>query len=205
MRSFFIRGALFHTLAAWHVLLMMLSLEKQFVPGLPKLKSSIVIASCIEILKPSPYRINPPCPLVPECGGCQLQHIEYSHQLYWKAAIIKECLERIGGIENPPVPFPLPSPSFFHYRCRANLKIVAGQNLRIGFYRRGTHQIIPVKECPLLVPELNHALACCWRVAEEHPLLFSGASDVNLVIQQHFPAGAHRSQERLYGYSTGGS
>jgi len=39
----------------------------------------------------------------------------------------------LAAFENPPVPFPLPSPSFFHYRCRANLKIVAGQNLRIGF------------------------------------------------------------------------
>jgi len=146
-----------------------------------EIKKHYCIASCIEILKPSPYRINPPCPLVPECGGCQLQHIEYSHQLYWKAAIIKECLERIGSIQNPPVPLPLPSPSFFHYRCRANLKIVAGQNLRIGFYRRGTHQIIPVKECPLLITELNHALSGCWLAAEEHPLLFSGASDVNLV------------------------
>jgi 23S rRNA (uracil1939-C5)-methyltransferase len=146
-----------------------------------EIKKQYFVASCIEILKPSPYRINPPCPLVPACGGCQLQHIDYSHQLYWKAAIIKECLERIGGIANPPVLVPLPSPSFFHYRCRANVKIVAGQNPLIGFYRRGTHQIIPVKECPLLVPELNHALACCWRVAQEHPRLFSGASDLHLL------------------------
>jgi 23S rRNA (uracil1939-C5)-methyltransferase len=146
-----------------------------------EIKKQYFVASCIDILKPSPYRINPPCSLVPECGGCQLQHIEYSHQLYWKAAIIKECLERIGGIKNPPVPLPLPSPSFFHYRCRANVKIVAGQNPLIGFYRRGTHQIIPVKECPLLVPELNHALACCWRVAQEHPRLFSGASDLHFL------------------------
>ena len=146
-----------------------------------ELKKQYFIASHIEILKPSPYRINPQCPLVPECGGCQLQHIEYSHQLYWKAAIIKECLERIGGIENPPVLLPLPSSSFFHYRCRATVKIVTGQNPLIGFYRRGTHQIIPVKECPLLAPQLNHALACCWLVAEEQPRLFSEASDLNIL------------------------
>jgi 23S rRNA (uracil1939-C5)-methyltransferase len=152
-----------------------------------EVKKQYFLASCIEILKPSPYRRNPQCPLVPECGGCQLQHIEYSHQLYWKAAIIKECLERIGGIENPPVLFPLPSPSFFHYRCRANVKIVTGQNPLIGFYRRGTHQIIPVKECPLLVPPLNHALTCCWRVAEEHPRLFSGASDLHLLYSSTSP------------------
>jgi len=146
-----------------------------------ELKKQYFIASHIEILKPSPYRINPQCPLVPECGGCQLQHIEYSHQLYWKAAIIKECLERIGGIENLPVLRPRPSPCLFHYRCRANVKIMTGQNLLIGFYRRGTHQIIPVKECPLLAPQLNHALACCWRVAEEHPRLFAKASDLHLL------------------------
>ena len=146
-----------------------------------ELKKQYFIASHIEILKLSPYRINPQCPLVPECGGCQLQHLEYGHQLYWKAEIIKECLKRIGGIENLSVLRPLPSPSLFHYRCRTNLKIVTGQNPLIGFYRRGTHQIIPVKECPLLTPQLNYALASCWRIAEEHPRLFTKASDLHLL------------------------
>jgi 23S rRNA (uracil1939-C5)-methyltransferase len=146
-----------------------------------EIKKQYFRTSCIEILKPSPYRRNPRCPLVPECGGCQLQHVDYSHQLYWKAAIVKECLERIGGIQNPPVLPPLPSPSLFHYRCRANVKVASGQKPLIGFYQRATHQIIPVRECPLLVPLLNHALACCWRAVEENPRLFARASDLHIL------------------------
>ena len=155
--------------------------EETVCARISEIKKQYAVASLIEILKPSPYRINPPCPLVPECGGCQLQHIAYSHQLYWKTAAIKECLERIGRIKNPLVLPPLPSPSVFRYRSRANLKFLPGQNPLIGFYRRGTHQIIPVHECPLLVPELNNALADCWLSAKEHPRLFSGATDLHLV------------------------
>jgi 23S rRNA (uracil1939-C5)-methyltransferase len=146
-----------------------------------EIKKQYAVALLMEILHPSPHRINPPCPLVPECGGCQLQHIEYNHQLYWKAAIIKECLERIGSIKHPTLLSPLPSPSFFHYRSRAVLRSTAGQNPLIGFYRHGTHQIISVQECMLLVPELNYALAECWRVANEHSHLFSSASDLQLL------------------------
>ncbi len=143
-----------------------------------EIKKHYLEASCCEIVQPSPHRITPPCLYVGECGGCHFQHIEYSHQLQLKAEIVHDCLKRIAGIEDPPVQFPLPSPSVFHYRTRANLKISTSPSIRIGFYRRRTHEIIAVNNCRLLAPALNQALAHCWRVLKEQPEVFANATDL---------------------------
>ncbi len=144
-------------------------------------KKQFLIASCCEIIKPSPHRIEPRCPFVAECGGCNFQHIAYGHQLHLKADIVKDCLTRIGGIGSPAVELPLPSPAVFQYRTRANLKISTTPAIRIGFYRRRSHEIIPVTGCQLLVPPLNQALAYCWQVISEQPRDFAKATDLCLI------------------------
>ena len=54
-------------------------------------------AKLLEILKPSPCRVEPACPVARQCGGCQLQHCSYEKQLEWKEEKIANCLRRIGG------------------------------------------------------------------------------------------------------------
>jgi len=51
----------------------------------------------LDILVPSPYRVEPECPVSRQCGGCQLQHCSYEKQLEWKEEKIANCLRRIGG------------------------------------------------------------------------------------------------------------
>lgn len=51
----------------------------------------------LDILTPSPYRVEPECPVARQCGGCQLQHCSYEKQLEWKEEKIANCLRRIGG------------------------------------------------------------------------------------------------------------
>jgi 23S rRNA (uracil1939-C5)-methyltransferase len=55
-------------------------------------------ASILEIREPSPARVTPPCPVFGRCGGCSLQHMEYSRQLAWKADAVREAFSRIAGI-----------------------------------------------------------------------------------------------------------
>ena len=50
------------------------------------------------------------------CGGCHYQHIAYPAQLAAKTAILREQLERLGGIKEPPIMLPVPSPSPWNYR-----------------------------------------------------------------------------------------
>lgn len=64
-----------------------------------KMKKHFGYARMIEIIHPSPDRIEPPCPVAGRCGGCQLQHCSYERQLLWKQEKIANCLRRIGGLD----------------------------------------------------------------------------------------------------------
>ena len=65
----------------------------------------------VEILQASPERIQPRCKHFGQCGGCYYQHMPYEMQLKIKADILRDQLQRIGKIENPPIQPTLSSPN----------------------------------------------------------------------------------------------
>ncbi len=81
-----------------------------------KKKKAYAEALLVELLTPSPHRIQPPCPYAGYCGGCQWQHVAYEKQLDFKRDQVVEPLEHIGGLKNPPVHQVLPSEKVFGYR-----------------------------------------------------------------------------------------
>lgn len=112
-----------------------------------------------EIISPSPTRRIPLCPYFGTCGGCQLQHLEYSAQLAAKAEFVRESLWRIGGIAWEQE-IKVRSASEWDYRSRAEIKLArdAAGSLNIGFFRAGTHEVCDVAECPILLPSANRQL-----------------------------------------------
>lgn len=62
-----------------------------------KTKKNFAYGKLLEIIQPSPDRVEPLCPVARQCGGCQLQHCSYERQLIWKEQKIANCLRRIGG------------------------------------------------------------------------------------------------------------
>ena len=50
---------------------------------------------------PSAHRVDAPCPYYGECGGCQLQHVDYAHQLELKAEIVRDAMRRQDGARSP--------------------------------------------------------------------------------------------------------
>lgn len=62
-----------------------------------KARKNFGYVKLLDILTPSPYRVEPECPVSRQCGGCQLQHCSYDRQLEWKEEKIANCLRRIGG------------------------------------------------------------------------------------------------------------
>ncbi len=63
-----------------------------------KVKKNFGYGKLLEILQPSPARLEPACPVAKQCGGCQLQHLSYEGQLAYKTQEVQDDLERIGGI-----------------------------------------------------------------------------------------------------------
>jgi len=117
-------------------------------------KGNVCFASIIEIIEPSPHRIEPPCLYFGRCGGCDFQQMTYQAQLDAKAEIIKDCLRRIAKIENAPEFQITPAPNEWHYRSRAQWQYDADQK-HLGYYESGSRRVCDVAECAVLVPELQ--------------------------------------------------
>ena len=66
-------------------------------------------ATLVELVAPGPGRRPPPCPHYERCGGCTLEHLEYTEQLRWKGRMVADALVRIGHrVTDPPPVEPSP-------------------------------------------------------------------------------------------------
>jgi tRNA/tmRNA/rRNA uracil-C5-methylase (TrmA/RlmC/RlmD family) len=118
-------------------------------------------AELLEVLEPSPDRVEPPCPHFGpgRCGGCAWQHVRPGAQADLKARLVREQLAHLGGLDDVPVrptlrpASPPGEPEGFGYRERATL--TAAPDGRLGFLRAGSHQVHPVDRCPLLAGGLQ--------------------------------------------------
>lgn len=121
-----------------------------------KTKKNYGFARVEEILEPSKDRVEPKCPVARPCGGCTLQHLSYDKQLEYKFNKVKNCLERIGGlngIEEKMEPiYGMEEP--FYYRNKAQFPVGTDKegNLVTGFYAGRTHSIIDCTHCAIQHP-----------------------------------------------------
>jgi 23S rRNA (uracil1939-C5)-methyltransferase len=142
-------------------------------------RGKVSFASIVEVIEPSPLRIEPPCPYFGRCGGCDFQQLDYSAQLEAKVEIIRDCLRRIARLEPPAEIAITPSPLEWRYRARAQWQHDA-LHKRLGYFERGSHRVCDIAECPVLLPELQEALSALReRMTKE--LLPAGAEDFQAV------------------------
>lgn len=124
-----------------------------------KVKKGYAYARLMHIIKPSPNRSEPRCPYYRQCGGCQIQALDYRAQLTFKESKVKNNLIRIGGfpkafideVMEPAVGMEEP----FSYRNKAQFPIGMDKNGEpvAGFYAGRTHSIIANTDCALGVKE----------------------------------------------------
>ncbi|SEU27469.1 23S rRNA (uracil(1939)-C(5))-methyltransferase RlmD [Paenibacillus sp. NFR01] len=132
-----------------------------------KTKKQYGYAKLLELVEASSDRIGPPCPIYDQCGGCQLQHMDYAAQLRWKRQLVVDNLERIGKLKVAPVETAdagitvrptLGMAEPWRYRNKAQVPIgVTEGGLVGGFYARGSHRIIDMETC-LIQHEHNDAV-----------------------------------------------
>ncbi|WP_151736716.1 23S rRNA (uracil(1939)-C(5))-methyltransferase RlmD [Paenibacillus tengchongensis] len=147
-----------------------------------KTKKQYGYAKLLELVQASSDRIAPPCPIYDQCGGCQLQHMDYTAQLAWKRQLVVDNLQRIGKLRvadaaagSPDEVDPAAAladalqegiivrPTLgmdepWRYRNKAQVPIgVTDGGLVGGFYARGSHRIIDMETC-LIQHEHNDAV-----------------------------------------------
>jgi len=112
-------------------------------------KRDYAVAEIEEVIEPSPLRIDAPCPYFGVCGGCQLQHINYQGQLVVKKLYVNEALQRIGQVFVP-VRNVTTEAEPWHYRNKTQYPVGSTSNgMAIGFFKRGTHDLLDVPACLL--------------------------------------------------------
>ncbi|MEO0205605.1 MAG: 23S rRNA (uracil(1939)-C(5))-methyltransferase RlmD [candidate division WOR-3 bacterium] len=119
-------------------------------------KKDYSVARIKDIIKPSSARIKPGCQVFGTCGGCQLQHIDYHDQVELKRDILKDTLRHIGKIEVDKIEIVYDNP--WHYRNRAQLPVQNHDGLKIGYFKKGTHEVINHDICYINQQEINQVL-----------------------------------------------
>ena len=125
-----------------------------------KAKKNYGYGRLMEVLKPSPYRVELKCEFARQCGGCQLQALSYDQQLVFKTNKVKGHLERIGGFTDIPMEPIIGMDELFHYRNKAQFPVGRNKEGKIvtGFYAGRTHNIIENRDCALGVAENKEVL-----------------------------------------------
>jgi 23S rRNA (uracil1939-C5)-methyltransferase len=121
-------------------------------------KPGFARGSVTQLIEASPDRVEARCPYFRQCGGCHYQHIPYERQLELKAGILRETLQRIAKIELKSEIRLHASPPW-NYRNRTRLRVQTAPEFALGYFRFGSHKFLPVRECPISSPLLNHVMA----------------------------------------------
>lgn len=120
-----------------------------------KVKKNYAVAKAMEIITPSPDRIEPDCPVFRRCGGCAYRHISYEAELKIKQQRVEDAFHRIAGLPLNIRPI-IGSDETIGYRNKAQLP-VGEENGRIktGFYSKRSHNIIGCEACLLQPKEFS--------------------------------------------------
>ena len=115
-------------------------------------------ADAIEILDPSPDRVEPPCPYAGpgRCGGCDWQHASLPAQRRLKAAVVRQQLSRLAGLDVDVSVAAVPGADD-GLGWRTTVDFAVDREGAAGLRRHRSHQIVPVSECRIAHPLVTAA------------------------------------------------
>lgn len=115
-----------------------------------------LFADTVEVLRASPDRVDPGCPVAGICGGCDFQHIAEDRQRLLKAEVVSEQLSRLAGIDRTVEVRAVPrdGPGW-----RTRTRFTADSQGRWGLRRHASHDVVAIDTCPISLPGVNRSLA----------------------------------------------
>jgi 23S rRNA (uracil1939-C5)-methyltransferase len=129
---------------------------------LVRVKTSYAQGKLQQILQSSPWRVRPRCIVADKCGGCQWQHVADQFQLQAKREQVINALVRIGGFVDPPVEEEvIQGKESLGYRNKVTYPLGRSEtgSVQTGYYRRNSHQLVNLNQCPVQDPRLNPLLS----------------------------------------------
>lgn len=121
-------------------------------------KGTFFLAKLVNIVTKSPKRTEPFCPVYLECGGCQLQHLEYKETLVVKRELIIQAFKRYLKVpfELRNIKSTVASPDKTHYRNKASLPLQYkfGKNT-VGMYKPNSNHFVEIHDCPIQEQDIN--------------------------------------------------
>ena len=119
-----------------------------------KAKKNYGYGRLMEIIKPSPHRVEARCPVARACGGCQIMHLDYNEQLKYKENKVRSLLERVGKISDYEMLPIIGMEDPYYYRNKAQFPVGKNKDGKIvtGFYAGHTHSIIDTTHCYIQHP-----------------------------------------------------
>ena len=128
------------------------------------------LGKLLKIIKSSPHRVKPFCPLAKECGGCALQHLEYKKQLAFKTNHVQDCINKFSkldikvkdcmGMEIP-----------FNYRNKSQVPFsMSKKQICYGFYKENSHQIIQMNSCAIQTKDADEILSTIKELFKKYRL-----------------------------------
>lgn len=122
-----------------------------------RVKSTYEVAKTIEVLKASNQRVTPVCPHFGLCGGCKLQHFDFSSQVAAKQRMLEDNFKHIGKVTPVNILPPLYGPTW-GYRHKARLSVrhvYKKERVLVGFNEKGTRYVADMDSCEVLVPAVS--------------------------------------------------
>lgn len=158
-------------------------------------RGDVSYAKVERIIEAGPDRRVPPCRFLPQCGGCDWQHLDYAAQLRAKAELIAAGLRR-ANIDVSAKNLVAPALEEFGYRARIRLKV--GRDGQLGFHRLGSNELVEIDRCLVASPSIRvpNALASAQRNLEELEIVASGEREVVVAIMRKPPSAAEIDRAR---------
>ena len=136
-----------------------------------RVKKGFAFGRLIELYEESEHRIEAPCPIYAQCGGCQLQHLSYEGQLNFKKRQVEQVLARIGKLDLNKVKVhqTLGMNDPWSYRNKAQVPVGEREGgLVAGFYQKRSHDIIDMERCLIQQAENDDVVQAVKRICEQY-------------------------------------